>query len=152
MKNRPHIIIQHPCTFSRVSIRAIITSQGDKYDIKETACLNAFMQEDDQSPICNPTLLITHIPRCALSFVDTLHAIETLQRQSADSLIVLVLTNDVIRPLAMNFLNKYPSRCFFLEEFVSSGKLSEKVKNSWIIMGIKRWVMFLMSIIICRTH
>lgn len=129
MKPSHHVIIHHPCTFTRTAIKAIITSQGDKYDINETSCLNAFIHKDDQPPIDNPVLLITFIPRSILSFVNTLYAIETLQRQSAHSLIALVLTNDVIRPLAMSFLNKYPDKCFFLEELVSCRELSEKVKK-----------------------
>ncbi|CQJ67421.1 MULTISPECIES: helix-turn-helix domain-containing protein [Yersinia] len=127
MENKQHVIIHHPCTFTRVAMKAIMTSQREKYDIKEAGCLTAFMQENNPPPVCSPTLLITHIPRRALSFVDTLDAIETLQRQANHSLTVLVLTNKVVRPVAMNFLNKYPGRCFFLDEFVSCKTVSAKV-------------------------
>ncbi|NCG54507.1 helix-turn-helix domain-containing protein [Serratia fonticola] len=128
MKPLHHVIIQHPCSFSRVGMKAIITSLGKQYTIQETASLNAFTQEDDQPPICSPVLLMTYIPSCT-SLINTMHAIDKLQFQSAHALKTIVLTNRLTWPLAMNLLDKYPGTYFFMEELVSSGTLSETVKN-----------------------
>ncbi|WP_260513535.1 helix-turn-helix domain-containing protein [Serratia fonticola] len=111
-----HIIVHHPCTFTRTAIKSIIASLMKNYSFHETVCLNALMQAGDQPPICKPELLITHISRCDSSCIDTLHAIEALQFQAKQTMKVLVLINVITGPLIMHFLKNHQRQFFWLDE------------------------------------
>lgn len=124
MKNKTHIIIQHPCMFTRIALREIIIALGDEYAVKETACLTVYIQENKLPPGDSQILLITYIPSCS-SLINTMHAMGTLQ--SAHSLKTIVITNQMVRPLVMEFLNQYAVRCFFMDERATVVNLSQKI-------------------------
>ncbi|OMQ18516.1 LuxR C-terminal-related transcriptional regulator [Serratia oryzae] len=128
MNIKTHVIIQHPCMFTRIAMHKIIRALGDEYAVKETACLTVYMQENKLPPVYSPILLITHIPSCC-SLIKTMHAMGKLQFQSAHSLKTIVLTNRMIRPLVMEFLNQYAERCFFLDERATIGNFSENIRH-----------------------
>ena len=126
MKNKQYVIIHHPCMFTRVAMNTIIRKLGEEYAIKETACLMTFMQENNLPPVCSQNLLITHVPSC-FSLINTMHMMGRFQPTHA--LKTIILTNIVLRPLVMDFLNQYSDRCFILDEYATFETVSENVKN-----------------------
>lgn len=127
MPAKKHVVIHHPCTFTRMAINTIISSLGKRYGIYETDNLSALLQAGKHPRINQRALLITYISSCESSLVDTLNIIDALQRQAGQALKIIVLTNCFARPMVVDSLNQYRGVCVTVDEDVTMTELSKTV-------------------------